>query len=349
MAEVNPLRGLISNISLVGTDDEIKTQLSLLLGIAQIQEAQFKGLDIDFLKWIDAFENGFNAGFAPRQDKKLAAYWGQTQKTRPRVRILNESKKDWEKQGYYLIEFQPDRSREDESYLLFGTPKELINKLMDWMNFHIKMQSALNVDFDEVIAAIEREPARYNPQGHPKVKLIFLENYFEWQKRLASNEGSTRGRAQISFRLMNKTNATLTDAEVLALANKIKAKFINPLFKFTKGKEYYRYIEPRAGDPLKAWAKNETEARKLYAQVLDLMGISPDTEKVRKSISLNPLKAYPDTRRTEMILGKPVKFDRLRPVLTVEFVAAYLMMEGLAKPIYLVNRRDRNRSLVNPA
>lgn len=349
MAEANPLRGLISNISLVGTDDEIKTQLSLLLGIAQIQEAQFKGLDIDFLKWIDAFENGFNSGFAPRQDKKLAAYWGQTQKTRPRVRILNESKKDWEKQGYYLVEFQPDRSNEEESYLLFGTPRELINKLMDWMNFHIKMKNALNVDFDEVIAAIEREPARYNPQGHPKVKLIFLENYLEWQKRLASNEGSTRGRAQISFRLMNKTNTTLTDAEVLALANKIKAKFINPLFKFTKGKEYYRYVEPRAGDPLKAWAKNETEVRKLYAQVLDLVGISPDTEKVRKSISLNPLKAYPDTRRTEIILGKPVKFDRLRPVITVEFVAAYLMMEGLTKPIYLVNRRDRNRSLVNPA
>lgn len=349
MAEANPLRGLISSISLVGTDDEIKTQLSLLLGIAQIQEAQFKGLDIDFIKWIDAFENGFNAGFAPRQDKKLAAYWGQTQKTRPRVRILNESKKDWEKQGYYLIEFQPDRSRENESYLLFGTPRELINKLMDWMNFHIKMQNALNVDFDEVIAAIEREPVKYNPTGHPKVKLIFLENYLEWQKRYAANNIATRGRAQISFRLMNKTNKNITSDEILNLANKIKAKFVNPLFKFTKGKEYYRYLEPKAGDVLRCWTQNEAQARKLYEQVLYLIGESANTENLRKIISLNPLKAYPETTRTEIILGKPVKFDKVRPIVEVEFISAYLIMEGLKKPIYLVNRRDWNKSLVRPA
>lgn len=349
MAEANPLRGLLSNISLIGTDDEIKTQLSLLLGIAQIQEAQFKGLDIDFLKWIDAFENGFNAGFAPRQDKKLTAYWGQTQKTRPRVRVLNESKKDWEKQGYYLVEFQPDRTNEEEAYLLFGTPKELINKLMDWMNFHLKMQNAFNVDLDEAIAAIEREPVKYNPIGHPKIKLIFLENYLEWRKRYAINQIATRGRAQISFRLMNRNNANITQAEILALANKIRDKFVNPLFKFTKGKEYYRYLEPKAGDPLQCWAQNETQARKLYEQTLDLIGESLATEKARKLTSLNPLKAYPESPRTEIILGKPVKFDRLRPIVEVEFISAYLIMEGLKKPIYLVNRQNWNKSLVRPA
>lgn len=347
MAETNPLRGLLSNISLVGTDDEIKTQISLLLGIAQIQESQLKGLDIDFLKWIDAFENGFNAGFAPRQDKKLAAYWGQTQKTRPRVRVLSESKKDWEKQGYYLVEFQPDRSIEEESYLLFGTPKELINKLMDWMNFHIKMKNSFNLDLDEVIGAIEREAEQFKPYGHPKVKLIFLENPFLFSSRIAKNSKSTRGRAQISFRLMNKTNDTITKAEVVSLANKIKAKFLNPIFKFTKGKEYYRYKDARLGTPLHCWTLNQVEAKKLFEQTLDLIGESPDAEKITKITTLNLTKTYDDTPKNRIILGESQQFDKLRPIVEVEFNSAYLHMEGLRKPIYLVDRSYKRQTLAS--
>lgn len=348
MAEQSPLRGIPSNISLVGTDDEIKTQLALLLGIGQLTEAQSKGFDIDFLKWVELFENGFNQGFAPRQNKKLNEYWGQTQKTRPRVRVLNESAKTWQQQGFYLVELQYDRTKEEESELLFGTPKELIAKIMDAMNFHLKMQNALNVDLDEVIAAIEREPVKFNPTGHPKVKLIFLENYVEWQKRLANDSSASRGKGQISFRLMNKINKNITFAELEVLANNIKAKFVKPVFRFTKGKEYYRYLEPAAGDPLKCWAKNEAEARKVYGQVLDLINQKPEKVKIRKGISLDPARAFPDKPGTEIILGKPIKLDKLRPVIDVEFVASYLMMEGLRKPIYLVNRRNRSKSLVSP-
>lgn len=348
MAEQSPLRGIPSNISLVGTDDEVKTQLSLLLGIGQLTEAQSKGFDIDFLKWVELFENGFNQGFAHRENKKLNAYWGQTQKNRPRVRVLNESAKTWQQQGYYLVELQYDRTREEESELLFGTPRELIAKIMDAMNFHLKMQKALNVDLDEVIAAIEREPVKFNPVGHPKVKLIFLENYVEWHKRLTIDPSTTRGKAQISFRLMNKTNKNISQAEVEALANSIKAKFVKPVFKFTKGKEYYRYLEPAAGDPLKCWTKNDAEARKLYEQVLDLLSQRLERVKIRKGVSLDPVKAFPDVSKTEIVLGKPIKLDGLRPVVDVEFMASYLTMEGLRKPIYLVNRRNRSKSLVSP-
>lgn len=347
MAEANPLRGLLSNISLVGTDDEIKTQLSLLLGIAQVQEAQFKGLDIDFLKWIEIFENGFNTGFAPRQDKKLAAYWGQTQKTRPRVRVLNENKKDWEKQGYFLIEFQPDRTNEEEAYLLFGTPRELISKLMDWMNFHLKMKGTFNLDLDEVIGAIEREPEQFKPYGHPKVKLIFLENAFLFSSRIAKDSKSTRGRAQISFRLMDKTNDSISQAEIVSLANKIKAKFLNPIFKFTKGKEYYRYNDFKLGKPLRCWALNQTEAKKLFEQTLDLINESPDAEKIIKRTTLNLAKTYDDTPRSRIVLGKSQQFDKLRPIVEVEFNSAYLHMEGLRKPIYLVDRSYKRLSLAS--
>lgn len=347
MADQSSLRGIPSNISLVGTDDEIKTQLALLLGIGQLTEAQSKGFDIDFLKWVELFENGFNQGFAPRENKKLNAYWGQTQKNRPRVRVLNESAKTWQQQGYYLIELQYDRTREDESELLFGTPRELIAKIMDAMNFHLKMQNALNVDLDEVIAAVEREVPAYNVTGHPKVKLLFMENYSKFFARLNKNPRATRVRGQLSFRLMDKNNGSLTETDLDNLARSIKSKFVNPLFTFTKGKEYYHYEEPRAGMPLKCWAKNEQEAKKLYNQTLELINKKPDLERIRKIVSLNPSKTYRETAKTEIIVGKAIKLDKLRPVIDVEFVAAYLMIQGLSNPNWLVHCSNPKKSRVS--
>lgn len=343
------LRGLTSNIPLTGTDDEIKTQLSLLLGIGQLMEAQYKGLDIDFYKFIELFEDGFSSGFLPKQNVSLnPRYWGQTQKTRPKVRVLLESSKEWQKQGFALIELQPDRTIEEKSYLLFGTPMQLIQQIMFWMNYHLSQTDAASNDLlEEVIAAIDREPQRFSLRGHPKVKLIFLENSFNFLKRAAKDSTLTRGRAQLSFRLMNKTNGDLTLKETERLAQKIKTKFVKPVFKFVKGKQFYNYIEPTIGHSLQCWAKNESEAKKLFEQALDLIGESLDLEKARKYVSLNPGKTYDDTPGIQFILGKAIKMDRLRPVVEVEFATAYLIMEGLKKPIYLIDRYHRHKSLID--
>lgn len=131
---INKLKGITSQLSLVGTDDEIKTQLSLLLGINHLIEINGKGLDLNFERWIEDFENGFKS-FAPRLNKSLNSKpWGQDIGQRPRVRILTENKAYWSKEGYYLIEFFPNRDILDKSYLLFGTPIQLMQELLRIMN-----------------------------------------------------------------------------------------------------------------------------------------------------------------------------------------------------------------------
>ena len=151
----------------------------------------------------------------------------------------------------------------------------------------------------------------------------------------------------MSFRLMDKTNASMTLAESERLATKIKSKFVKPLFKFTKGKEFYNYIESRVGQSLQCWAKNEIEAKRLFEQTLDLIGSSLQLEKTRKYQSLNPAKTYDDTPGTQLVLGKPIELDKLRPIVEVEFTMAYLIMEGLRQPIYLIDRRYRHKSLIS--
>ena len=350
MAEDKFLRGIKSNIPLTGTDDEIKTQLSLLLGTAQLVEAQAKGLDIDFYKFVEMFEDGFSTGFLAKRNESLnPKYWGQTQKARPRIRVLQESSKTWQKQGYALVEFQPDRTVEEESYLLFGTPAQLIQEIMYWMNMHRRLNN-INVESEllyQILAAIEREPEPFNPIGHPKIKLLFLENSFTFKTKKAKDPDITRGEAQLSFRLMNQTNENYTKAEAKALAEKIKNKFINPVFKFVKGKEHYIYFEKKLGKKLTCWTKNQAEAEKLFEQTLDLVGDSPDLEKMVKRSNLNPSKAYDDTPGKKIILGEPTKLDRVRPIVEVEFSSAYLSMDGIKTPICLVDRHFRRKSLVS--
>jgi hypothetical protein len=346
----NRLKGIKAEIPLTGTDNEIKTQLSLLLGITQVNEIAAKGLDINFEKWVGDFEDGFKQ-WSPKSNKEFSLKaWGRAYAERPKVKILREAKDYWVPEGYYAVELLPNRKDEEESYLLFGTPLQLMRDLMMWMNLHLKLAklASSNDSFDELIAAIEREPQVYNVNGHPKIKLIFLENPFEFSKRLARDSKVTRGRAQISFRLMNRTNESMTKPEVETLAKKIKSKFISPVFKFTKGKELYFYKEPSLGKPFQIWAKNETEAKKLIEQVLDLTGQgSPDLDKITKRLNLLPSKAYDDTPGSKVILGEQTRLDKTRPVVEVEFTMAYLIMDGLRKPIYLVDRSYRHKSMVS--
>lgn len=340
------LRGITSKINLVGTDDEIKTQLSLLLGINELLDVTGKGLDLNFERWIEDFENGFKQWSGKTSSRFGLQSWGVSQAERPKVKILKETKEFWSKDGFYLIELFPNRKNEEDSYLLFGSPLQLIQEIMRCMNSYFRENSN---SLDEVIAAIEREPEDFNIKGHPKVKLIFLENSFEFSKRIAKDPKTTRGRAQISFRLMDKTNTSMTLTDSEQLATKIKTKFIKPLFKFTKGKELYQYYKSNMGSSLKCWAKDQTQAKKLLNRTLDLLDTSLELENVKKITSLNSAKTYDDTPGTQMVLGKPVKLDKLRPIIDVEFTMAYLMMDGLRQPIYLIDRRYRHKSLISLA
>jgi hypothetical protein len=135
--KINRLKGITSKINLVGNDDQIKTQLSLLLGVAELLDVTGKGLDLNFEKWIEDFENGFK-NFAPRLNKTLNLKpWGQVTGERPRVRILTENKAYWVNEGYYLVEFLPNRDVLEESYMLFGTPIQLMQELIRIMNNYL--------------------------------------------------------------------------------------------------------------------------------------------------------------------------------------------------------------------
>lgn len=332
------LRGLKNNIALVGTDDEIKTQLSLLLGLAQVTETQQKGLDIDFQKFIDLFEDGFGTGFLPRENKELIKYWGQSQKTRPKVRVLYEANSQaegsWANQGYYLIELQPDRTKEEESYLLFGTPAQLIQQIMYWMNMHRKLANLdigspglYTIPCSELEESVETRP-----------QLIF-----KFQESVADSKKNKRYRTPLrATHYIRLRQDFSSKSEVEKIAKKVYSVFAKPVFSFDKGKIKYSYRDKAKGYSFILACTSEADARNLITKILACNDETPNWFRLTESKS----KRVTEPLGTVRINGETYKRPSYRPTGKVHFISAELHVHGLLGNIHLIDLGGMRRNVV---
>jgi hypothetical protein len=172
-------------------------------------------------------------------------------------------------------------------------------------------------DFHPSIYGIPATSFQETNKIHPQIHLYFEEKYTE------ADRGYSPLRSQISFRLMNETTDTLTKSEATALGTKIKSLFNSgSAFFWKRGKELASYIDQEKGYYFQILVFNETEAKKVIEQVLDIRGHSPTWKKLTM-------------HQNKTIMGKPIKQPRRRPVGTVRFVSAVLMLHGKPDPIVL--------------
>lgn len=106
--------------------------------VRQIASSDAKKVDFDLDNWINDFEDGFTR-FEKINPQFKAHYWGQGFGNRPRIKELNEQVDAQRIEGYRVVEFFPDRDIEDESYILFGTPMELMTQVSFIMNVHVML------------------------------------------------------------------------------------------------------------------------------------------------------------------------------------------------------------------
>lgn len=313
MAEnlVSRLRGIAANIPLVGTDDEVKTQLSLLLGIAQLGEIQTRGLDLDFQKFIDIFEDGFYTGFAPKQNTAINQYWGQGVKGRPKIRVLQEIKASaedsWFNQGYYLIELLPNRTNEQDSYLCFGPPTQLIQQIMYWMNWHLN-QSKIN----GVGGTSQRLPT--SVKGYCLVTLLFV-------GRTATKKIH---RVEKGFRWVRVDPRTVLPEEITKFANLIKTKF-DSRFTFSTGQTTFTYNNPDQGfNRVWGYFSQAIDAKKVFEQLLDLQSFAPDWSRLTESKVVSPGNRFQSPAKRIKQGNATVRAAEERPSAIMRFDSAYL-------------------------
>jgi hypothetical protein len=172
----------------------------------------------------------------------------------------------------------------------------------------------------------------------PQVEIKFLQPRSEKSKNKQQLPG------QISFRLADKKSETITENDILVLAQKIKAKFATPPFVWKKGKILVSYSDWEKGYQFQLLVSSKTEAKRIIEQVLDLQNHSPQWEFMNVINNEVPEKSFDETPKKKMILGKQEEQPTKRREGNVHFQYAQLFLCGREKPIILcdISHRWRN-------
>ncbi len=144
--------------------------------------------------------------------------------------------------------------------------------------------------------------------------------------------------SEISFRLMNKTSATITQANITTLINKIKAEFGGATpYKWEKGKKLYYYVDQELGYQFQLLCKTELQAKDIINKVMDIQSHTPDFKKLKLNTATDEAATYPNTPGNISILGETLKLPRARPELDVYFRWATLVIQYRKKPLVLMD------------
>ena len=165
----------------------------------------------------------------------------------------------------------------------------------------------------------------------PQVRLFFLED------SSSVEHGYSPVEAEVTFRLMHETSETMTEADAKVIANKIKTLFCaGHGFTWKKGRELWTYKDPSKGYSFQLYAWNETEAKKVIEQVLDVQSHTPNWEKHLDGTTKK--KTFRTVPLMSRIYGKTRREARERPIATVRFKYAELKLHGLPNDVQLVDR-----------
>lgn len=144
-------------------------------------------------------------------------------------------------------------------------------------------------------------------------------------------------RAEKSFRLINDNPRTITLERLKQLANKVWSEFNN--FTFTTGHDTYCYNDPEIGFN-RVWGGFHTlaDAQALFGKLLDVIGQSPEWEKMSKSTVPIPgdrFSPLPDKVTQAGVLIRP---DQERPIALMKFDKCTIRFPHLKSEANLVTR-----------
>lgn len=169
----------------------------------------------------------------------------------------------------------------------------------------------------------------------PQVTLYFKEDLDDVEEGFAPID------AEVSFRIMNETPQTLSQAEVQTLANRIRAEFgTGSGYRWRKGRVKLNYRDPDRGYLMSINAFSESEGKNLIRKVLDVQNHTLDGNK----LTIQQLdSAPPIVPPVQVVLGKSRRLPRKRPIGFVRFIYADLHVWGIQNAICLVDRSGRRR------
>lgn len=177
-------------------------------------------------------------------------------------------------------------------------------------------------------------------RARPKITLYFIEDLNDVADGYAPVDG------QISIRLMDHDQSSITEPIARTYANRIKTSFASGSgFVWKKGKIMCSYTDWDKGYQLQLLCRNEAEGRRVVEQVLDIQNDTPEWSFLNIKENAEPTQAFPTIPETDRAYGKLRRQPRRRPIADVRFQTGFLHVIGVPAPVILV---DRSRTYPTP-
>jgi len=147
-----------------------------------------------------------------------------------------------------------------------------------------------------------------------------------------------------SLRLVKQDATTYNDEKIAQLARLVRTKFNT--MTLLLGKRSFNYCNPRQGVRLQQmYLKDESQARLLVEQILDINGESPKWALLRDESSVAPEIAYSETPEKTIVAGTVIKLPQRRPYGVVNFSYALVKFPGV--PIFQTLCKKSGYELTN--
>lgn len=170
-----------------------------------------------------------------------------------------------------------------------------------------------------------QEEVKYRPQ----IKLYFC------QDRNAVPDGFLPVQSEITFRLVNETSSSISEAEARSLGLEIKNLFstAGTGYQWTKGKYKVTYFDPEHGYDFRINASSKTEGEQLIKKFLQVKNHTFIEDKL--SVVTPTRDSVNNPVGHTIIMGKQYRAHRWRPTANVRFRWASLHLHGQRRPVIL--------------
>lgn len=141
-----------------------------------------------------------------------------------------------------------------------------------------------------------------------------------------------------AFRWVKANPQTVTQAQITTLAETIKTKF--DTLTFTTGHQAFTYNRPDQGfNRVWGYFNSQTDAMRLFEQMLDLQGFAPDWSRLTQSSVVNPGDRFQSPADKTLQAGVSIRMQEERPIATMKFNGAFLKLPHIPYEGKLVDFR----------
>lgn len=315
----------MTKLEFSGNLEEVKSEIEQAVATYELLGNRSS---VNFEQWFEKWETGF---LTATENRALGNYqltgenaWRSSPEKRPRFR-------QWSNEGGIITgEYWHDRSNDASSVIVSGTSEMVIDQIIQIEHRPKTGGKAAESEFTG--------GGEVKRKGRPQLYIYFVEDEADVEigyKPIAS---------EISMRLMNQTESSLSRADLNQYTTKIQNIFGSNGGKIWKrGKDIASYGDWNSGYQLQLLVRSKTDGEELIKHFLAVQDVPFVKKKYFYNENQDTINAYPTIPGEEVILGKTVKKARHRPIAEIRFQSAWISLPSIRKPIYLIDVSGDNK------